>query len=55
MFSPLPMWNLRKKTNEQRKKERERQTKKHTLNYSQQTDGYQNGSGWGMGKIGDGD
>ena len=30
-----PMWNLRNQTNEQRKKnkERERQTKKQTLNY----------------------
>ena len=39
--------------NEQRdKKEREAQTKKQTLNYRQQTDGYQRG-GWlgGIGEI----
>ena len=32
-----------------------RQTKKMTLNYKEQTDGYQRGGGWGMGEIGDGD
>ena len=38
------MWNLRKKTKEQRgKKKRERQTKKQTLNYREQTDGSQRG------------
>ena len=36
------MWNLRNKTNDQRK----RQTKKQTLNYREQTDGYQKGRGW---------
>ena len=49
------MWNLRNKTNEQRKKkkkrerkrERERQTKKQTLNYREHTNDYQRGSGWG--------
>ena len=29
---------------------RERQTKKQTLNYREQTDGYQKGGGRGMGK-----
>jgi len=37
------MWNLRNQTNEQRKKKR--QTKKQTLNYVEQTDGYQRGGG----------
>ena len=32
------------------KRERERQTKKQTLNWREQTDGYQNGGGWGVGK-----
>ena len=31
------------------KKERERQTKKQTLNYREQTDGYQRGGGCGAG------
>ena len=31
------MWNLRNRTNEQRKRERERETKKQTLNYREQT------------------
>ena len=46
-----------KKQNKQakeKKKERERQIKKPSLNYREQTDEYQRGSGWGMGKI-DGD
>ena len=44
------MQNLRNKTNEQReKREKERQTKKQTLKYSEQTDGYQRGGGWGDG------
>ena len=44
------MWNLSSKTNEQRKtRERERQIKKQTLNYREQTDGYQKGGGWGDG------
>ena len=34
---------------------KERKTKKQTLNYRKQTDGYQRGGGRGMGKIGDGD
>ena len=38
------MWNLRNQTNEQRGTERERewerQNKKHTVNYREQTDGY---------------
>ena len=38
------MWNLRNKTNEQREK-KERQTKKHTLHYREQTDGYQRRGG----------
>jgi len=44
------MWNLRNKTNEQRKKKRII-----TLNSREQTDGYQRGGGQGMGEIGDGD
>ena len=52
------MWNLRNKTNEQRKegereRERERETEKQTLNYREQTDDYERG--WGMGEMGDGD
>ena len=44
------MWNLRNKTNEQRGEEtRVRQTKKQTLNYREQTNGYQRGGGWGKG------
>jgi len=44
------MWNLRNKTNEQRvKKDREKQTKKQTLTYREQTGGYQRGGGWGDG------
>ena len=38
-----------KKQNKQatgKKRERERQTKKQTLNYREQTDGYQKGDGW---------
>ena len=36
-------------------KEKERQTKKQTLSYREQTDGYQRGSGWGAGgEIGEG-
>ena len=31
-----------------KKRERDRQTKKHTLNYREQTDGYQRGYGWGV-------
>ena len=50
------IWNLRNKTKEQRKEkkkiERERKTKKQTLNYKEQTDGYQRGGGGGMCKIG---
>ena len=45
------MWNLRNKTNEERKK---RQTKKQTLKYREQTGGGQRGDGWGMGGIGEG-
>ena len=37
------MWNLRNKTN----KETKRQTKKHSLNYREQTGGYQKDWGWG--------
>ena len=39
------MWNLRNKTNEQRE---EKEKKKQTLNYREQTGGYQQG-GWGLG------
>ena len=34
-------------------KEKKRQTKNQTLKYREQTDVYQRGGGWGMGKIGD--
>ena len=34
------MWNLRNKTNEQKKDDREREIKKQTLNYKEETDGY---------------
>ena len=37
------------------KREREKQTKKETLTYGEQTDGYQRGDGWEMGKISKGD
>ena len=46
------MWNLRNKTNEQRKK---RQIKKQTLNYRKQIDGYQRRGGWEEEEIGDED
>ena len=42
------MWNLRNKTNEQRKKKRERQTKKQILHHGEKTDGYQRRGGWGV-------
>ena len=44
------VWNLRNKTNEQRrdKRERKRQIKKQTLKYRGQTDGYQRGAGGGQ-------
>ena len=35
-------------------KEKERQAKNQTLNYKEQTDGYQRGCGWGMGETGEG-
>ena len=38
------MWNLRNKTNEKRE-EREKQIKKQTVNYREQTDGCQRGGG----------
>ena len=46
------MWNLRNKTNKQReKRERERQTKKHTFNSREHTDMVTIGdvAGWGGG------
>ena len=47
------MWNLRKKINEQREKEKQQkgegQTKKQTLNYREQIDGYQRVDRMGMG------
>ena len=39
------MWNLRNKTNEQRKKKETNQ--KQTVNYREQTDGHQQGGEWG--------
>ena len=41
------IWNLRNKTTEEEKKER--QTERQTLNYREQTDGYQRGGRWGDG------
>ena len=43
------MQNLRNRTikGEKNKRERERQTKKQTLNYRKQTGGYQKGGEWG--------
>ena len=38
-----------KKWAEGKKGEREKQTKKQTLSYREQTDGYQKGGGWGDG------
>ena len=38
-----------------KKRERESQTKKQTLNCRERTVGYQRGGGWGKGEIGDGD
>ena len=40
------MWNLRKQMH---KGKRERETKNQTLNYREQTDGYQKGGGGGEG------
>jgi len=45
------MWNVRNKTNKG-KKERERQTKKQTLNSREHTAGDQRGGGWGTGETG---
>ena len=42
------MWNLRNKTKGKIEREIERDTKKKTLNYREQTDGYQRG-----GRLGD--
>lgn len=36
-------------------KDKKRQTKEQIFNYSEQISGYQGGSGWGMGEIGDRD
>ena len=47
LYDFIHMWNLRNKTNKQRKSKRKRQTKKQTLNHRKQTDGYQRGGGWG--------
>ena len=41
------MWNLRNKTNEHREIKRETKPKKQTLNYRDQTNGYQPGGAWG--------
>ena len=41
------MWNLRDKINEPRGK-KERGSKPQTLNYKEQTDGYQRGDGGGL-------
>ena len=42
------MWNVRKKTNEQRRKET---NKKQTLKYREQNRGSQRGGRWGMSEI----
>ena len=56
------MWNLRNRTNEQRKseskkrereRERERETKKQTLKYREHTAGCQMGGGCGNGGMGE--
>ena len=39
------MWNLRNKTNKGKQKERDK-PKNQTLNYREQTEGYQSRSGW---------
>ena len=50
------MWNSgNKQMNNGEKRKRERQAKKQTLNYREQTDGHQMGSGCGVGEIGDRD
>ena len=52
------MWNLRKKQTKMTKggkKKREKQTKRQTLSYKEQTAGYQWGGWWGMCEIGVGD
>ena len=52
------MQNLRNKTNKQREKNihiQRETSKKQTLNYKEQTCGYQRGGGGGTGGIGDGD
>jgi len=41
----IHIWNLRKKTNELREKEKE-ETKNQTLTNREQTDGHQTGGGW---------
>ena len=46
------MWNLRNKTSKGEKirgREREREIKKQTFNYREQTDGYQRRAGWEYG------
>ena len=49
-FNFTQMWNLRNKTNEQKeRKERERCILESRIKYSEQTDGYQKGGGWGYG------
>ena len=47
------MWNVRSKG--RKKGVRERKIKKQTLNYEEETDGYQTGGGQGMREMGDGD
>ena len=50
-YDIIHTWNLRNETNEQRGR-KERQTKKQTPNYGEQTDGHQRGGGWGEGEVG---
>lgn len=54
IYDFIHMWNLRNKANEHGVG-RERKTIKHTLNYREQTAGYQRGGESGVGEIGDGD
>ena len=58
-----PMWDLNSQTvrscpepkSDAQATEPLRGPKKQALNYREQTDGYQRGSGWGLGETGDGD
>ena len=49
-YSFTHTWNLRNKTNKQKGKKKERQIKKQTLHYREQTDGHQRGGERGDGR-----